>query len=127
MTSCNEEIVEKPTDLISEDEMVNILYDIAIVKAHSNFSATTNRIKKRVFDFPNDYIFEKYQIDSAQLSQSNIYYSSKSDQHIRIFTKVLERIESEKNSLAKEKDSLNPKTEKIKPVKEKRKSEKDSI
>lgn len=125
MISCNKEFVEKPIDLISEDEMVNILYDIAIVKANS--SVKTNgrdeRLNGKGNNFDN-YVFDKYKIDSTQLAKSNIYYASKSDLHIRIFTRVLERLETKKEILAKEKDSLKPKTKAEKTKLEKTKPEK---
>ena len=114
--SCNKEFVEKPNNLIPEDEMVNILFDIAILKSHQSLSVSTND-KDEVIDFPEDYVFKKYEIDSLQLSQSNIYYASKPEQHIRIFTKVFDRINSEKELIIKEKDSLSSKNEKTKPIK----------
>lgn len=121
MISCNKEIVEKPDNLIPEDKMVDILFDIAIIKGDKIANVKTLPANSGV-EFSEEYILKKYQIDSTQLSQSNIYYTSKFDLNLKIYNEVLERLEAEKKLLSEGKDSLklkieNTKIEKLKSLK----------
>jgi hypothetical protein len=100
---------------------VDILFDIDIIKANKTTNTKIRPTNDEVV-FSEEYIFKKYQIDSSQLSQSNIYYTSKFDLNLKIFNQVLERLEAEKELLIENKDSLelkieSAKSEKIRPVK----------
>jgi|SRR5690606_13580582 len=101
--SCKNEIVEKPENLIPEKEMVDILFDIAIVTA--NKSLGQKGAKNKVLS-PEDYIYEKYKIDSVQLAESTIYYSSDPDVQLRIFEKLEKRLETLKTRYEAEPDSV---------------------
>ncbi len=92
LASCNNNAVEKPDNLIDEAVMTDILYDLSImeaIKAQNPYSATptTN---------PKQYIFKKYKIDSVQFALSNRYYVSQIEQYKKMYDKVAERIEQEK-------------------------------
>ncbi|MCF8713586.1 DUF4296 domain-containing protein [Joostella atrarenae] len=108
-SSCAESIVDKPDNLISEDEMVDIYYDISILNAAK--STATNKLEENDID-PEEYLFKKYDIDSAQLSQSSIYYTSYPSKQLEMFKEVQERLE-------KFKDTLDSKLKKKQTIKEK--------
>lgn len=63
---------KKPDDLISEDKMADILYEVFIINAAKG---TAKGILEDNGIFPEQYVFEKYDIDSLQFAKSNAYYS----------------------------------------------------
>lgn len=123
---CNSNPAEKPNDLISEDQMVDILYDLSIINAMKS-SGTK-------FSSPDEptaakYIFEKYKIDSVQFSQSDLYYATDIDEYEKIYKKVTDRLLENKAAV----DTLIAKTPKTPAPKKKTKTDlkpinaKDSI
>lgn len=95
LASCNHNAVEKPENLIEEEEMTNILYDLSILEAMKSQSpyAPQNQSMN-----PKDYIFKKYKIDSLQFATSNLYYISQIEEYKKMYEKVNERLEKEKKS-----------------------------
>jgi hypothetical protein len=70
--SCKEDLVAKPDQLIAKDQMIDIMYDLAVlegIKYQNPSSLDSNQINSA-------YIYKKYKIDSLQLAQSNVYYAS---------------------------------------------------
>ena len=93
LASCNHTTIEKPNNLIDEDVMTNILYDLSImdaIKSQNPYDAKNQSIN------PKEYIFKKYKIDSLQFTESNRYYVSQIEQYKKMYDKVAERIEKEK-------------------------------
>ena len=76
--------------LISENEMVDILYDMSLI-------SVSKGINKRILENngmkPKSYILKKYNIDSLQFVTSNEYYSKDLEQYLFIYEKVLEKLE----------------------------------
>ncbi len=95
LASCNHNAVEKPENLIEEDVMTNILYDLSILEAMKSQSpyAPQNQSMN-----PKDYIFKKYKIDSLQFATSNRYYVSQIEEYKKMYDQVNERIQKEKNA-----------------------------
>lgn len=108
--SCKEEVVEKPNHLIAKDLMQDILYDLSLLEA-MKFGSPASLHEYKIN--PKEYIYKKYKIDSAQFSQSNIYYAANYNEYREIIDEVLKRIDSEKivvDSLVKiekKRDSLD--------------------
>lgn len=97
--SCQKvEKTPKPDNLISEDKMVEVLIDLAKVDAAISLSA--KEYEKREVK-ARDLIFEKYDIDSAQLVNSNAYYSENFRINQRIYEKVESRLKAENDSVIK--------------------------
>ncbi|WP_309640909.1 DUF4296 domain-containing protein [Flavobacterium sp.] len=93
LSSCNHTTIEKPNNLIDEEVMTDILYDLSImdaIKSQSPYDAKNQSIN------PKEYIFKKYKIDSLQFTESNRYYVSQIEQYKKMYDKVAERIEKEK-------------------------------
>ncbi|WP_378179300.1 DUF4296 domain-containing protein [Aquimarina sp. SS2-1] len=108
----------KPENLISEDKMVEILTDIAFIKAAKGSY-------KKVFDIekinPEEYILKKHGIDSIVFAENNSWYTSQLDEYEEIFTKVKSNIEGSKikyEKLKKEEDSIKKIQDSIKRSKE---------
>lgn len=123
MFSCQSvENAEKPDNLIPEDKMVNLITDLLKLDASESFSKA--EFEKRNVT-TKELIFEKYNIDSLQFTESSEYYAEDFKVNRRIYDSVLDRLNKEKKLL----DSLvNKQREEEKIKKEKAKSKKsDSL
>jgi len=123
--SCNNSTKpEKPKNLITEDKMADILYDVFIL--NSAKGAAKSVLESKGLN-PETYVFDKYGIDSLQFALSNNYYSYDIKTYENIITKVdtmisidkrkyqaridaeLEQKERERDSLKRLSDSLSGK------------------
>lgn len=116
----------KPSKLIEEDRMVDILTDVAFVKAAKGSY-------KKVFDLeninPENYILQKHGIDSITFSENNIWYTNQIETYKKIFTKVKSNLEISKQKfekLNKEADSIKKVKDSIKAAKKGEKLKKDT-
>ena len=90
--SCQKAPIEKPNNLIDQDKMVDIMFDISVLeamKSQTNLVLESNKIN------PNTYIYRKYNIDSLQFANSDKYYASDLKKYKEIFDEVNKRIEEE--------------------------------
>lgn len=93
--SCHSEM-DKPQNLISEENMINIFYDLAIMDAmrsHNPLSLETRGLK------PDSYVYAKYKIDSLQFANSNKYYAADIEKYKTMYSEVAKRL---KTKIAKE-------------------------
>lgn len=88
---CNSNTVEKPSNLIGEDEMIAILYDISLLEAVKNHNISGGITVKSA----NKFIYKKYKIDSIQFVKSNTYYASDIEKYKKMFEKVKNRLNAE--------------------------------
>lgn len=89
--SCSNNV---PDNLISKEEMENIIFDIMILNASSGFDL---KIDKNLIS--DELIYKKYGIDSLQFIESELYYYKNPRQHFEIYKKVKEKILKSINSL----------------------------
>lgn len=106
---------KKPKNLISKKTMVNILIDARIIG-----SATLINKQKMLKHGVKleDYVFEKYGIDSLQFATSNAYYAYHINDYEEIYNTVTDSLEGLKKTL---------KELKLKEEKEEKKRLQDSI
>ena len=98
LTQCNTRIIEKPENLIEEDKMIEIIYDLSLldaVKSQNPIYLETNKIN------PRTYVYKKYSIDSLQFVKSNQYYASDVEAYKKMYDKVSQRIENLKDKTDK--------------------------
>ena len=76
-----------PENLISEKKMESIIFDIMILNASSDYD-----LKIDNFFLSDELIFKKYDIDSIQFYESELYYSRKPKIHFDIYSNVKKRI-----------------------------------
>jgi hypothetical protein len=88
--------VEEPENLIDENLMENILYELSILDAMSSFTPRNPDFEK-IYGKP--YIFLKYKIDSLQLAESDNYYAKFPRVYHKIYSNVLARMNKTKESL----------------------------
>ena len=90
--SCSKNPVPKPDNLLDEEAMVDIIYDLSILQATDGsmpYKLTDHNIKM------DQYIFEKYKIDSITYRQNQRYYAANARKYKKIYKKVIERLEKE--------------------------------
>lgn len=88
--SCGDK-VEKPSNLIPEDKMVDILYDLTLLDA----SRAQNPTRLKQADNLNTYIYKKHGIDSLQFVKSNRFYAADPKEYRKLFEKVGTRIDAD--------------------------------
>lgn len=92
MISCQDiERTEKPEDLIPKEKMVDIITELYLL----NGARTYNKeLLEESGIVPNEYIRNKYNIDSLQLVRSNNYYAENYKEYEAIYLKVKEKMDS---------------------------------
>ena len=83
-----------PENLISEEKMESIIFDIMILNASSDYDL---KIDNNMIS--DELIFRKYDIDSAQFYNSELYYSRNPKIHFNIYSNVKRRIQKSIDSL----------------------------
>lgn len=108
-----EETVKTPKKLIDKAVMVNVFYDLALLEA-SKYQMMSKTEYQKIS--PKEFIFKKYKIDSAQFSQSNIYYATSIEEYKAMFEQVQKRLQANSDKMdtiikrKQEKLKLNSKT-----------------
>lgn len=104
---------KKPDNLISQDKMSDIIYDVFLLNSAKGIN---KKVLENTGVLPQDYVFQKHNIDSLQFALSNNYYAYDAKTYEDIMKKVKERIDTDKvivDALVlkenKTKDSLNKK------------------
>ena len=90
LTGCqNVERPQKPDHLLDEDQMTDILYDIAILKSIKTYNVND----MRALDInPDTFIYKKYDIDSLQLARNISYYAVDFNKYAALWKRVSERV-----------------------------------
>lgn len=104
--SCQNAPIERPDNLIDQDKMVDVMFDITVLEAMKSQNALvleTNKIN------PNTYVYKKYNIDSLQFANSDKYYASDVKIYKEIYDAVNKRIEAQMELSKKQNTSSLPK------------------
>ena len=104
--SCENLEVKKPSNLISEDQMVEILYDMVLI---NSAKGVNKKLLQKNINNPETYIFKKHNIDSLQFAESNAYYTFKNEVYKTIYEKLELKLTTQKTkleALLKEKNSI---------------------
>ena len=101
VVSCNNNGIEKPKNLIDEDKMEDIIYDLAILDGIKTQSYAYQ------FDVPTakELLKSKYKVDSLTFAQNTQYYAADIDNFKHLYDRVKNRLEEQNNKL-KVKDSI---------------------
>lgn len=94
--ACEENLVEKPEDLIAKDKMISILYDIAVLNAAREINSD---VMLEYEIEPTAFVLKQYGVDSVQFSNSDLYYASVPKDYDAIYAAVKERLDKEKERL----------------------------
>lgn len=116
-----------PKILIGEDRMVEILTDIAFVKAAKSSYRYTFEEKNIN---PESFILDKYKMDSIVFAENNAWYSDQIEKYKIIITRVKENLDKEKikyEKIKKEEDSIQKIQDSIKKANDTLKGKKEKI
>lgn len=120
--------MEEPENLIPKEKMESILYDLAIL--NSTKSAFSSVFDKTGIDIM-EFLYNKYDIDSIQFAESDLYYASMPLEYQSIYEGVDAKIERRKvameNATKKRNDSVREAQTKRRDSVLELKKEKDSI
>ena len=108
-----EETVKAPKKLIDKAVMVNVFYDLALLEA-SKYQMMSKTEYQKIS--PKEFIFKKYKIDSAQFSQSNIYYASSIEEYKAMFEQVQKRLQTNSDKMDTIIKQKQKKLKKVTPV-----------
>lgn len=112
--SCAEKVVEEPDNLIPKEKMIDILHDLAILNAtKSTVGAKLDETGIDVMGF----LYKKYQIDSTQFSESDLYYASLPLEYQAIYTEVETRLDKRQKAME---EATEKKNDSIRKANEKR-------
>lgn len=110
--SCSNDVVKKPDNFISKEQMIALIVDMKIASKTRNYH---NKDLKKKLNYMA-FVYKKHKIDSTQFKENNIYYVHHLEKYQEIYKEVERRLQ---DSLAKyEKstkvqDSIKKKTKKL--------------
>ena len=86
----------KGDNIISEDKMTNMLFDLSIIKSINNLNYEENQLIISPEDF---FILQKYNVDSLNWEINKNYYSKRPKILASIYRRVQDSIEKRIDSL----------------------------
>lgn len=113
--SCKKELVKEPKKLITREKMIDIMYDLSLLEAMKYQKPLS---LDSVETDPTKFILKKYNVDSLQFAQNNMYYASDYESYKEMFDEVSKKIavnERAADSLAKIDEKKAAKANKNKP------------
>ena len=93
--SCQDSAIEKPSNLIEKDKMIDVLYDLSLLEAVKSQNIKGGISAEEI----NQYIFKKYKINKKQFVASNKYYASDVEEYKKMFDQIREKIDKENKKL----------------------------
>lgn len=90
-SSCNNAAVEKPNNLLEEDEMVDMFYDLSLLDAMRNQGS----FSQKKYPTSTEFLKQKYKIDSLTFAKNTLYYASDLKKYKRIYDSVKKRLDNE--------------------------------
>ncbi len=94
--------VKEPENLISENKMVEVLTDLALVNSAKNYN---RRQLENTGLRPVEYLYDRHDIDSVSLAQSTRYYANFPSDLERIYSRVKNNLENLKSTLELEREA----------------------
>lgn len=81
-------ILNPPKDLISKNKMIAIFVDLQMAQSGKNVKNLQYQRNANYYQL----VFDKYQIDTTQFKESNLYYASLIDDYNAMFVEVEKRL-----------------------------------
>lgn len=94
--SCKDNKIDrppKPDNLLSKDQMVEVLYDMALI---SSAKGINKKILENKGVAPEQYVYQKHNIDSLQFAQSNNYYAFDLKTYQALYNRVRAKLQKDK-------------------------------
>ena len=112
--SCSNKPVSEPDQVLSEEQMEAILFDLSVIQATQSYMP--NKLNEKGIN-PETFIYEKYKIDSVTFYQNKLYYAANPKLYKKIHKAVSERFYKlviEADSLSKKEQVENKDKPKVK-------------
>ena len=123
MVGCAEEVIKKPENLIPKDKMADILNDLAILNATK--STASNKFDESGIDIM-EFLYQKYDIDSTQFSQSDLYYASIPLEYQSLYETVEKKLDNKAKIMEERAKAKNDSVKKANEAKKANGANKDS-
>ncbi len=124
MVSCKEEAVPKPDNLLSKEQMANILYDVTLINAMKGVDK--KKLEESFLHF-DAYIYKKHNIDSAQFASSNNYYSANPLKYGKIYELVSAKLQKERTVVEAEMKKEQKRRDSVQKAKKEALKKKDTL
>jgi hypothetical protein len=104
--SCDKLPIEKPDNLISKKDMIEILVDVHIAEATFNHMRYDSLIKKS--SSANFYysVLDKYQVPDSVFEKSFVFYASTPKQFEKMYQDVMNKLSETEQEYSGRKDEL---------------------
>jgi len=112
--SCEDEVVEKPKNLINEDKMIEIMVDAHLAEAAFNLRRNQDSLIMQSSSTNFYYsVLEDHQIPDSVFEKSFVYYASYPKNFEKMYQKVMNKLnEIEQQFSTRKKDKIDLGTEK---------------
>ncbi|WP_346856373.1 DUF4296 domain-containing protein [uncultured Draconibacterium sp.] len=106
IVSCEDEIVQKPENLINEKQMIDMMVDVHLGKA------TYNKFRYDSIMFNNSSVnfyysvLEKYNVPDSVFEKSFVYYASKPKNFEKMYRKVMNKLSQMEQEYSGRKEEL---------------------
>lgn len=90
----------RPADVIPEEKMKNILTDLHLIESRS-YRIPKDDSAKRVTKASYEFVFKKYNIDTATLSKSMTYYLSHPEIMDAMYEQMIDSLSKRQSELSK--------------------------
>jgi len=91
LASCNNNVLEKPKNLIDEEQMIEIIYSISVLDAMKNQGIPA----QAKYPTNTEFLKSKYKIDSLTFAKSSQYYASDYKKYKEMYEEVKKRLEED--------------------------------
>lgn len=93
--SCNPKGADKPKNLIPEEKMAQVLYELSVINASRGFRP----VNGEDLNSANTSFFDFHGVDSLQFAASNAYYAARPKLYLKIMNLAEELMDAQKDSL----------------------------
>ena len=92
VAGCKEKLIDPPEDLIPQDRMTEILYDLAVL---NGIKSTSQSVLPNYEIETMPYLYEKYGVDSVQFVKSDQYYASIPQVYQKMYEEIKNKLEDQ--------------------------------
>ena len=99
--SCNEKAPQKPSSLVNEEKMVEVMVDMHLVETAHNLKLLPPDTTGQAYNEMFERIYVTHEVAKVDFDSSLFYYSTQTEQMNVIYDKILEHLyelESEVNA-----------------------------
>ena len=105
--ACDNSVIKKPDHLISEKQMINMLYDIHLAEATYNHMRSDSIVRKSSSENFYYSVLAKYEVSDSVFEKSFVYYASVPKNFEKMYREVMNKLsETEQEYSGRKNDIL---------------------